>query len=237
MTFGSLATLPALLLSLSIACGGASERDGSPDSSGAGGAQSAGKGGGANAGNAAASGTGAAPGGAGSGSGASSANGGSSGAVAGNAAGGASARCPDGAVPMPLLCYDDCYVPIPEFVDVQCHDGQYVCPTGYTPAWECEPNACALDFQTTCCDTSSGRTSSPECGADGRILPCADEQLDSGAHCVPEGYEADDCWELDGTECHEVNLSCSDGNRCGTRCSCSTHEDGSLRWNCGVLLC
>jgi len=150
------------------------------------------------------------------------------GATAGAPNTGDTAPCTPGA--LPFQCVASCGQRAPETRAPLCEGGHWICPEGFQSALTCAPDSCALLYQT-CCDPVLGNLTST-CGADGRIAPCAANQIPNTNRCVPASIGKNPCTSLENQPCELENQGCEDGSR--TVCNCQATPTG-LAWTCSVL--
>jgi hypothetical protein len=110
-----------------------------------------------------------------------------------------------------------------------CVSGMATCPDGYVPLSSCAFDACAQLYRT-CCDATTGVTTSPSCGADGHFTCPAGNEV-THRTCVPASLGVSDCAQLGFGPCSPDVPACSSLD---VYCSCSGHAnpDGGLNWVC-----
>lgn len=128
----------------------------------------------------------------------------------------------------PFACVSSCAVQHPSVESPSCDGGRWLCPAGTQSVLDCATDSCAVRLQS-CCDRVLGNLATP-CGADGRVAPCAADQIPNVTLCVPAGTVGGSC-PLSGLPCLFETQFC---NADRLNCHCQA-TDGGLAWTCTLL--
>ena len=166
-----------------------------------------------------------APGAGAPGAGTSTGGAGSGGLVLGHAGSEADTCSGDNAV----VCAEACGSAQTMAVTGECQGGLWRCPSPFVAPETCPYDACVRQL-TRCCDHQYGRSSTPECGADGLYEACAPGLDRDAPVCVAESAHTTNCGTLFDQSCTLEDSLCE---RNGVHCRC-VPSDGGLVWACSV---